>query len=188
MIHVLSYLGEIIDSVGHGIPKKLDDVNNCLESEYRDFPGDQIVIAKGRLRFGVVNKLFMKMDDLEQFFPFLQMALDQAELSTRHAAKIPQWMRRTHSNCPIYGRSRVLLAWLGGEEGMELELLSEEEIIRGAHAMLDAFPPAIHPWSARMKRCGWAKDPLFLGPCNYVAIGSSGDDLNLMAEPLPKNR
>lgn len=32
----------------------------------------------------------------------------------------------------------------------------------------------------------WGSDPLFLGSYSYVAVGSSGDDLDLMAEPLPR--
>ncbi|XP_008779558.1 polyamine oxidase 1 [Phoenix dactylifera] len=144
--------------------------------------------AIGRLGFGVVDKLFMEMDDdPERFFPFLQMAFDQASSSSaRHVAKIPVWMRRTHSICPIYGGSRVLLAWFAGEEAMELESLGDEDIIRGAHATLDAFLPTVHRRIARVKRSCWARDPLFLGSYSYVAVGSSGGDLDLMAEPLPR--
>lgn len=32
----------------------------------------------------------------------------------------------------------------------------------------------------------WGSDPLFLGSYSYVAVGSSGADLDTMAEPLPK--
>ena len=80
-----------------------------------------------------------------------------------------------HSICPIYDGLRVLLVRLVGEEAMELELLSDKEIIHGAHAMLDAFLPTIHPWITRVKQSGWARDPLFLGSYNYMVIGSSGD-------------
>jgi spermine oxidase len=38
----------------------------------------------------------------------------------------------------------------------------------------------------RIKRSGWATDPLFLGSYSYVAVGSSGEDLERMAEPLPR--
>lgn len=149
--------------------------------------------AIGRLGFGVVDKLFMEMDvDVDddipsgRFFPFLQLAFDQAGSSARHVAKIPRWMRKTHSICPIYGGSKVLLAWFAGKEAVELESLDDREIIRGSHATLDAFLHHRRRRIARVKRSAWASDPLFLGSYSYVAVGSSGDDLDLMAEPLPR--
>eukprot|EP00249_Psilotum_nudum_P029087 c39307_g1_i1 orf=1-498(+) len=35
-------------------------------------------------------------------------------------------------------------------------------------------------------RSSWGRNPLFLGSYSYVAVGSSGADLETMAEPLPK--
>lgn len=35
-------------------------------------------------------------------------------------------------------------------------------------------------------RCKWGSDPLFFGSYTYyIAVGSSGDDLDTVAEPLP---
>ncbi|XP_072995521.1 polyamine oxidase 1 [Typha latifolia] len=162
--------------------------------------------AIGRLGFGLVNKLFMEMEAEAEAaeFPFLQMAFGKEG----HVAKIPRWIRRTQSICPIYGGSRVLLAWFVGKEAMQLEALNDdEEVIRGVHATIDAFLPPSVPariakpdqrcngggtgakWGgkiARVKRSQWGTDPLFLGSYSYVAVGSSGDDLDLMAEPLPR--
>ncbi|KAJ0964559.1 hypothetical protein J5N97_025697 [Dioscorea zingiberensis] len=86
-----------------------------------------------------VNKLFMEVEGGEDEVPSMELAFEQEEGSKRHVAKIPWWMRRTASICPIYGGSRVLLSWFAGKEAAELEKLSEEEIISGVHATLDGF-------------------------------------------------
>ncbi|KAJ0964525.1 hypothetical protein J5N97_025663 [Dioscorea zingiberensis] len=80
--------------------------------------------AIGRLGFGVVNKLFMEVEEGEDEVPSMELAFEQEEGSKRHVAKIPWWMRRTASICPIYGGSRVLLSWFAGKEAAELEKLS----------------------------------------------------------------
>jgi spermine oxidase len=68
-----------------------------------------------------------------------------------------------------------------------LELLPDDEVISGVNATLDSFLPAASPrWRVnRVKRSRWATDPLFLGSYSYVAVRSSGEDLDRMAEPLP---
>uniref|UniRef100_A0A1D1Z0M1 Putative polyamine oxidase 5 n=1 Tax=Anthurium amnicola TaxID=1678845 RepID=A0A1D1Z0M1_9ARAE len=171
--------------------------------------------AIGRLGFGVVNKLFMEHDAggaEGPGFPFLQLAFDREPPSPRRVATIPRWIRRTPSICPVYSGSRVLLAWFVGKEATELESLGDDEIIRGIHATLDGFS-AGGPCGAkkdaswrcngsaagevsdagrpagtvtRVTKSSWGTDPLFLGSYSYVAVGSSGEDLDLMAEPLPR--
>ncbi|KAJ6820506.1 putative polyamine oxidase 5 [Iris pallida] len=135
--------------------------------------------AIGRLGFGVVDKLFMEMDGGDEF-PYLQLAFK----SEGHVEKIPRWMRRTASICPIYGGSRVVLAWLAGEEAAEMEELEDGDVIGGVHATLEAF--RVGRRVLRVRRSGWRRNPLFLGSYSYVALGSSGEDLDLMAEPLPR--
>ncbi|KAL6614642.1 hypothetical protein ACP70R_036912 [Stipagrostis hirtigluma subsp. patula] len=165
--------------------------------------------AVSRLGFGVVDKLFMEVELVaspepevggggdEQLlytsappvFPFLHMAF------RGHVSKIPWWMRGTESICPVHAGSSVALAWFAGREAAHLESLPDDEVVRGVHATLDSFLPgprrggatATSRWRVkRIKRSRWATDPLFLGSYSYVAIGSSGDDLDLMAEPLPR--
>ncbi|PUZ55114.1 hypothetical protein GQ55_5G186000 [Panicum hallii var. hallii] len=149
--------------------------------------------AVARLGFGVVNKLFMEVEPAEEpepegggggqppEFPFLHMAF------RGHVAKIPWWMRGTESICPVHAGSRVALAWFAGREAAHLESLPDDEVIRGVNATLDSFLPAPPRWRVkRVKRSGWATDPLFLGSYSYVAVGSSGEDLDAMAEPLPR--
>ncbi|PIA30266.1 hypothetical protein AQUCO_05700160v1 [Aquilegia coerulea] len=165
--------------------------------------------AISRLGFGVVNKLFLQLgpshaqENNHEVFPFLQMAFQQSDLRSKHQ-KIPWWMRRTTSLCPIYNNSTVLLSWFAGEEALELENLKEKEIIDGVSTTISTFLPQnrdnAHTCSngnmnsvensqgfnfTKLLKSQWGTNPLFKGSYSYVAVGSSGDDLDSMAKPLP---
>ncbi|KAJ1433407.1 hypothetical protein SESBI_05933 [Sesbania bispinosa] len=103
------------------------------------------VEAISRLGFGVVNKLFMQLsptherkDEDPKGFPFLQMVFHSPHSELRDK-KIPLWMRRTATLCPIYKNSSVLLSWFAGEEALALESLKDEEIIEGVSATVSSF-------------------------------------------------
>lgn len=170
--------------------------------------------AISRLGFGVVNKLFLQLSPNHdrdggnsRKFPYLQMAFHRPESEFRNP-KIPWWMRKTAYMCPIYGNSSVLISWFSGKEALELESLDDEEIISGVSTTVSSFLPysqhngkdsnshgnlnSLESSSGRelkFTKClksKWANDPLFLGSYSYVAVGSSGEDLDTMAMPLPK--
>ncbi|RDX79224.1 putative polyamine oxidase 5, partial [Mucuna pruriens] len=162
--------------------------------------------AISRLGFGVVNKLFMQLtppherkDEHSKGFPFLHMVFHSPHSELRHK-KIPWWMRRTATLCPIYNNSSVLLAWFAGEEALALESLKDEDIIKGVSDTISCFLSHSldlsngnvnsHEYKVKFTRVlksQWGTDPLFLGSYSHVAVGSSGDDLDIMAEPLPKS-
>ncbi|XWS26696.1 hypothetical protein CRYUN_Cryun26dG0052400 [Craigia yunnanensis] len=174
--------------------------------------------AISRLGYGVVNKLFLqssptgnrKANDTDKF-PSLQMIFHPSGSDLRHK-KIPWWMRRTASLSPIYNNSSVLLSWFAGKEALELETLSDEEIIKGVSTTVSSLLSQPHkevksnnshefcngnvksvenPSESEVRfvkvlKSKWGSDPLFLGSYSYVAVGSCGADLDTMAEPLPK--
>ncbi|KAK7303956.1 hypothetical protein RJT34_14902 [Clitoria ternatea] len=145
----------------------------------------------------------------QEGFPFLQMVFHSPQSELRHK-KIPWWMRRTATLFPIYNNSSVLLSWFAGEEALALESLKDEEITSGVSSTVACFLPQWQKGSGSNKLCNgnvnseershknevkfskvlkskWGTDPLFLGSYSYVAVGSSGDDLDTLAEPLPKD-
>lgn len=171
--------------------------------------------AISRLGFGVVNKLFMQLSPThggKHGFPFLQMVFHSPQSEMWHK-KIPWWMRRTATLFPIYNNSSVLLSWFAGDEALALESLKDEEIINGVTSTVSSFL-SHSKWQqdsstadnlcngngngnheekshenevkvSKVLKTKWGTDPLFLGSYSYVAVGSSGDDLDTMAEPLP---
>ncbi|KAK7411939.1 hypothetical protein VNO78_03384 [Psophocarpus tetragonolobus] len=144
-------------------------------------------------------------------FPFLQMVFHSPQSEMRHK-KIPWWMRKTATVFPIYNNSSVLLSWFVGEEALALESLKDEEIINGVSSTVSCFLQHSQ-WQkgssshklpngnvnseeishqnevkfSKVLKSKWGTDPLFLGSYSYVAVGSSGDDLDTMAQPLPKD-
>ncbi|KAL0333779.1 UNVERIFIED_CONTAM: putative polyamine oxidase 5 [Sesamum angustifolium] len=163
--------------------------------------------AISRLGYGVVNKVFLQLSQETTDFPFLQMVFHPQDSDLRHP-KIPHWIRRTSFLCPIYSNSRIVLSWFTGQEALELESLKEEEIVSGFSATVSNLLPSkpTHkscngttdnpgttiPEGKQAKfekalRTQWGTNPLFLGSYSYIAVGSSIDDMDTLAEPLPQN-
>ncbi|KAI4380363.1 hypothetical protein MLD38_006561 [Melastoma candidum] len=162
--------------------------------------------AISRLGFGVVNKLFLQLpttDDRTKF-PVLQLAFHRTDSGFKNE-DVPWWMRRTASLAPIHRSSDVLLSWFAGKEALHLETLADEEIIEGVsgtvHSMLPIPPSGSVPRNGKLNpdklpngpvkfkkvlRSKWGSDPLFLGSYSYVAVGSSVDDVDALAESLPR--
>ncbi|KVI01230.1 probable polyamine oxidase 5 [Cynara cardunculus var. scolymus] len=167
---------------------------------------DYKIEAISRLGYGVVNKLFLQLspDSWADFdrFPFLQLVFHQSDSEFKNP-KIPDWIRRTASVSPIYKKSRVLLSWFAGEEALKLETLPDEVILDEVSTTLSTFLSNSHDShqqsngnmiknSSKLKlskvlKSQWGNDPLFMGSYSYIAIGSSGSDIDTLAEPLPKS-
>ncbi|KAK1354896.1 putative polyamine oxidase 5 [Heracleum sosnowskyi] len=166
--------------------------------------------AISKLGYGVVNKLFLQVSTTHDEetselskFPFLQMAFHQSDSKLKNP-EIPWWLRRTAYISPIYKKSSVVLAWLAGKEALALESLDDEEILEKVSTTISSFlssPTKLCNGNAsslsnydgeelkytKVLRTKWGTDPLFMGSYSYVAVGSSGDDIDKLAEPLPEN-
>lgn len=208
--------------------------------------------AISRLGYGLVNKVFLQLNTkalsslhLQQLNSHIQLVYKSCE--ELKGGTIPWWMRKTFSLSPIYDGSSVLLCWFAGSEALEVESLSDEEIMSGVARTLASFGMVGGRLSANAKRSGlrgerdsesssgsdsedslsrgdspssssssdseenfdedeaylrrssadyrnmfsgvlrskWGRDPLFHGSYSFVATGASGDDIEVLAEPLP---
>ncbi|CAN4080812.1 unnamed protein product [Withania somnifera] len=74
--------------------------------------------------------------------------------------KIPWWIRKTTVIHPLYPKSNTIVSWFA-DSAADVKFL---KVLKGK----------------------WGTDPLFLGSYTHIPVGSSGDDLDAMAEPLPK--
>ncbi|KAG2249590.1 hypothetical protein Bca4012_022788 [Brassica carinata] len=186
-----------------GIESGDEEVGGLFSPPLPEFKSDAI----RRLGYGVVNKLFVEVS--QRRFPSLQLVFEKEDSEFRFV-KIPWWMRRTATLAPIHSNSKVLLSWFAGKEALELEKLTEEEIIDGVLTTVSCLtgkevkkdtgktPKTLVNGSLREEdddeavkitkvlTSKWGGDPLFRGSYSYVAVGSSGDDLDAMAEPLPQ--
>ncbi|KAL8098486.1 putative polyamine oxidase 5 [Apium graveolens] len=166
--------------------------------------------AISKLGYGVVDKLFLQLNqsydrETDQIFkfPFLEMVFHDFDSETKDP-EIPWWIRKTSSLSPIYSNSSVLLSWFAGKEALALESLSDEEILNKVSTTVSSFlsnSRNLHngnsssldnytgeePKFTTLLKSQWGTDPLFLGSYSYVAVGSSGYDIEKLAEPLPEN-
>ncbi|XP_051152502.1 probable polyamine oxidase 5 [Andrographis paniculata] len=155
--------------------------------------------AISRLGYGVVDKVFLRIRDKN--FPFLQMVFHPSNSRYRDP-KIPQWIRRTSFVSPIYRNSRTLVSWFTGKEALEVESLPENDIIAGFTATVSNLLPQSSTCRCsnggdgggqdqfnfeidRVLRTQWGTNPLFLGSYSYIAVGSTTQDMDTLAEPLP---
>lgn len=178
--------------------------------------------AISKLGFGVVDKCFLSMKPSfpGATYPHMQLVFrEDGCQDQRNSARIPWWMRKNFSFYPIHSGSRVVCTWLTGEEAMEMERLSDEEVIRGVVRTMQVFGfgermndfcadckvsmregaagtgaqgqssdmDAGYPSVQGMLRSRWGSNPLFRGSYSYVAVGSSGEDIDAVAEPLPRS-
>ncbi|XP_010314061.2 probable polyamine oxidase 5 [Solanum lycopersicum] len=149
--------------------------------------------AISRLGFGVVDKVFLQLTPTHHDgmnFPNMMMVFHQSNAKLKNP-KIPLWIRRTTLTHPVYPESRVVVSWFAGEEALKVETLDDDEIIEGVSITMSEFLSNTKHYKNSIKfskvlKCKWGTDPLFLGSYTHIAVGSSGDDLDAMAEPLPK--
>lgn len=197
----------VIVTVSLGVLKaRIRDESSIFSPPLPSFKNQAIT----KLGYGVVNKLFLQVStshdqDTNELskFPFLQMAFHQSDSKLKNP-DIPWWLRRTAHISPIYKKSSVVLAWLAGKEALALESFDDEEILDKVSTTISSFlssPTRFCNGNAsslsnydvkdlkfsNVLRTKWGTDPLFMGSYSYVAVGSSGDDIDNLAEPLPEN-
>ncbi|XP_059274536.1 probable polyamine oxidase 5 [Lycium ferocissimum] len=199
------YADHVIVTVSLGVLKQgiRDDDFGLFSPPLPEFKNEAI----SRLGFGVVDKLFLQLspnhDENVGYdgmnFPHMQLVFHKPDAKVSQP-KIPSWIRKTALLHPIYPKSSVLLSWFAGEEAIEMETLDDEEIMDGVSTTISQFLANSKHFKksnfadesescikfTKILKCKWGTDPLFLGSYSYIAVGSSGDDLDALAEPLPK--
>ncbi|BFI03101.1 hypothetical protein MPTK1_1g00700 [Marchantia polymorpha subsp. ruderalis] len=153
-----------------------------------------------RLGFGVVDKVFINLEPADggQHTPLHLVFSSSDENGDDEAdrdehrrgggggggGRRPAWLRKTFAIYPINKKSHVLVTWFAGREALLTEAQTEEELMKGITDTLAkfGFPRGSCKGLVRSK---WGTDPLFQGSYSYVKNGSTCDDMQLLAEPLP---
>ncbi|KAK4727678.1 hypothetical protein R3W88_032595 [Solanum pinnatisectum] len=184
------YADHVIVTVSLGVLKQgLREDSSLFSPPLPKFKTEAI----SKLGFGVVDKVFLQLSPTHHDginFPNMMMIFHQSNPKLKNP-KIPLWIRRTTLTHPVYPESRVVVSWFAGEEALKVETLDDEEIIEGVSITMSEFLANTKHFKNSIKfskvlKCKWGTDPLFLGSYTHIAVGSSGDDLDAMAEPLPK--
>jgi len=130
--------------------------------------------AIDRLAMGVLNKVYLKFPEI-----FWNKKIENFGYLGETLGEWSDWM----SFVPYVG-APVLMAFHGGEKGFVIENLSDDEIIEGAMKTLrviygDAIP---EPEGYLITR--WGKDPYSFGAYSHIPPFASGDDYDVLFEPV----
>ncbi|XP_054975080.1 peroxisomal N(1)-acetyl-spermine/spermidine oxidase [Sorex araneus] len=147
--------------------------------------------AVRKMGFGTNNKIFL---DFEEPFwdpdcEYIQVVWDSTsplEAATGLELK-DAWVRKLIGFVvlPPFESAHVLCGFIAGHESEFMETLSDEEVLLTLTRVLRQMTenPQL-PAPRGILRSRWHSAPYTRGSYSYVAVGSTGDDIDLLAQPL----
>ncbi|XP_061490730.1 peroxisomal N(1)-acetyl-spermine/spermidine oxidase isoform X2 [Rhineura floridana] len=154
----------------------------------------QKMAAIRQLGFGTNNKIFL---EFEQPFwkPDCQMLEvaweDESPLAEPSTDLEATWFQKVAGFIVLHPAERyghILCGFIAGKEAEFMETLTDAEVLS---ALTQVFRratgnPQLGP-PKNILRSKWHSEPHTKGSYSYVAIGSSGDDIDVLAQPLPED-
>ncbi|KAM9273357.1 peroxisomal N(1)-acetyl-spermine/spermidine oxidase [Morus bassanus] len=147
-----------------------------------------------RLGFGTNNKIFLEFE--QPFWEPHQQLLevvweDESPLEEPSADLEANWFKKLIGFVvlqPPEQHGHVLCGFIAGKESEYMETLSEAEVLGTMTRVLRTLTgnPRL-PAPRSVLRSRWHSTPYIWGSYSYVAIGSSGDDIDVLAQPLPED-
>uniref|UniRef100_A0A8D0L733 L-amino-acid oxidase n=1 Tax=Sphenodon punctatus TaxID=8508 RepID=A0A8D0L733_SPHPU len=151
----------------------------------------QKVAAIQQLGFGTNNKIYL---EFEQPFwdPDCQLLEvvweDESPLAKPSADLQAAWFRKLIGFIVLQPAERyghVLCGFIAGEESEFMETLTDAEVLAALMHIIHRLTGNPHLTPPRkVLRSAWHSDPYMKGSYSYVAVGSSGDDIDVLAQPL----
>ncbi|NXT27843.1 PAOX oxidase, partial [Syrrhaptes paradoxus] len=147
-----------------------------------------------RLGFGTNNKIFLEFE--RPFWEPQQQLLqlvweDESPLEKPSADLEANWFRKLIGFVvlqPPEQHGHVLCGFIAGKESEYMETLSDAEVLGTMTQVLRKLTgnPCL-PAPRSVLRSQWHSTPYTRGSYSYVAVGSSGDDIDVLAQPLPED-
>ncbi|XP_053548172.1 peroxisomal N(1)-acetyl-spermine/spermidine oxidase [Bombina bombina] len=151
------------------------------------------VQAIQNLGFGTNNKIIMEFEE-----PFWDPLCEYIMLVWEGESPLvePQrdmrrdWVKKLSGFVvlqPPAQLGHVLCGFIAGEEAEFMETLTDEELLSSMTSLLRQFTgdPNLRP-PVRIRRTRWRSETYTRGSYSYVAVGSSGRDSEILAQPLPE--
>ncbi|NWW72768.1 PAOX oxidase, partial [Climacteris rufus] len=147
-----------------------------------------------RLGFGTNNKIFLEFE--EPFWDPQQQLLELVVWASSRPSVGRWWAAGGRSpggqqlsappSLPRHGH--VLCGFIAGKEAEHMETLSDAEVLSTMTHVLRTLTgnPSL-PAPRSVLRSRWHSAPYTRGSYSYVAVGSSGDDIDVLAQPLPED-
>uniref|UniRef100_A0A673GIQ1 Peroxisomal N(1)-acetyl-spermine/spermidine oxidase n=1 Tax=Sinocyclocheilus rhinocerous TaxID=307959 RepID=A0A673GIQ1_9TELE len=113
---------------------------------------------------------------------------DEAQLDSQ-AYPEELWYRKICSFDVLYPPERyghMLSGWICGEEALRMERCDDETVAEICTELLRQFTGNQNiPKPRRILRSSWGSNPYIRGSYSFTRVGSSGRDVEKLAEPLP---
>ncbi|XP_066095432.1 peroxisomal N(1)-acetyl-spermine/spermidine oxidase isoform X1 [Saccopteryx bilineata] len=147
-----------------------------------------------KIGFGTNNKVFLEFEEpfWEPGCQHIQVVWeDTSPLETVTSALQDAWVKKLIGFIvlPSFESAHVLCGFIAGLESEFMETLSDEEVLLSLTRVLRQVTgnPQL-PAPKRVLRSCWHSAPYTRGSYSYVAVGSTGDDVDLLAQPLPADK
>ncbi|KAM9009854.1 peroxisomal N(1)-acetyl-spermine/spermidine oxidase [Ara ararauna] len=147
-----------------------------------------------RLGFGTNNKIFLEFE--QPFWEPQQQLIevvweDESPLEKPSTDLKANWFKKLIGFVvlqPPEQHGHVLCGFIAGKESEYMETLSDAEVLSTMTYMLRTLTGnPLLPAPRSMLRSQWHSTPYTRGSYSYVAVGSSGDDIDILAQPLPED-
>ncbi|KAM7016182.1 peroxisomal N(1)-acetyl-spermine/spermidine oxidase isoform 1-T1 [Passerculus sandwichensis] len=146
------------------------------------------------LGFGTNNKIFLEFE--QPFWEPEQQLLevvweDESPLEEPDADLEANWFKKLIGFVvlqPPEQHGHVLCGFIAGKESEHMETLSDAEVLSAmTHVLRTMTGNPDLPAPRSVLRSRWHSAPYTRGSYSYVAVGSSGDDIDVLAQPLPED-
>ncbi|NXG68360.1 PAOX oxidase, partial [Baryphthengus martii] len=147
-----------------------------------------------RLGFGTNNKIFLEFE--QPFWEPQQQLLevvweDESPLEEPSTDLEANWFKKLIGFVvlqPPEQHGHVLCGFIAGKEAEYMETLRDNEVLSTMTRVLRTLTGNPHlPSPRNVLRSQWHSAPYTRGSYSYVAVGSSGDDIDVLAQPLPED-
>uniref|UniRef100_A0A8C5NRP4 Amine oxidase domain-containing protein n=1 Tax=Junco hyemalis TaxID=40217 RepID=A0A8C5NRP4_JUNHY len=148
-------------------------------------------MAIRNLGFGTNNKIFLEFE--QPFWEPEQQLLevvweDESPLEEPDADLEANWFKKLIGFVvlqPPEQHGHVLCGFIAGKESEHMETLSDAEVLSAmTHVLRTMTGNPDLPAPRSVLRSRWHSAPYTRGSYSYVAVGSSGDDIDVLAQPL----
>ncbi|XP_067394892.1 peroxisomal N(1)-acetyl-spermine/spermidine oxidase [Emydura macquarii macquarii] len=147
-----------------------------------------------QLGFGTNNKIFLEFE--QPFWPpgcqlIEAVWEDESPLVKAGTDLQAKWFRKLTVFIVLQPPERyghVLCGFIAGKESEYMETLTDAEVLTALTDVIRRLTgnPHLAP-PKKVLRSQWHSAPYTRGSYSYVAVGSSGDDIDALAQPLPED-
>ncbi|NXW95403.1 PAOX oxidase, partial [Alopecoenas beccarii] len=169
-------------------------LKECHQDFFQPPLPQQKAEAIRRLGFGTNNKIFLEFE--RPFWEPQQQLLevvweDESALEEPDTDLEANWFKKLVGFVvlqPPEQHGHVLCGFIAGKESEYMETLSDTEVLNTMTRVLRTLTGNPHlPAPRSVLRSRWHSAPYTRGSYSYVAVGSSGDDIDVLAQPLPED-